>query len=98
MEIEFTQWRTFLSVKRSPRKTCPKWPSQRWQTISTRKPSGSMWRPTAPGEAEKQWDYAWEKVRKHAEVAFEKELDSAVKSSNTELADALRSWRKARDE
>jgi len=40
-EIELTQWRRFLGVKRSPSKTWPRWPRQFAQTISVREPSGS---------------------------------------------------------
>src|SRR5206468_6718640 len=47
-EIEFTQCRVFLAVNRSPTKTWPRWPAQAAHSISTRLPSGSGTRRTAP--------------------------------------------------
>ena len=48
-ETEFTQWRVFLGVKPSFRKTWPRWAPQRAQVISVRTPSASGVRRTAPG-------------------------------------------------
>ena len=49
IDTEFTQWRVFLGVKYSPSKTWPKCAPQFAQTISTRRPSASFTRLTAPG-------------------------------------------------
>src|SRR5665647_155564 len=49
MEIEFTQYRVFFSVKPSPENTCPKCAPQLAHTISVRLPSASVCRITAPG-------------------------------------------------
>lgn len=49
IEMELTQCRTFLEVKRSPRKTWPKCALQLAQLISIRTPSGSGDLLTAPG-------------------------------------------------
>lgn len=51
IDSEFTQWRMFLGVIRSPSNTWPRWPSQLAQTISTRFIPNeiSVWRRTAPG-------------------------------------------------
>jgi hypothetical protein len=49
MESEFTQWRVFLGVRYSPSKTWPKCAPQLAHTISTRRPSASGTRFTAPG-------------------------------------------------
>lgn len=51
-EIEFTQCLSSVGVlKPSPLNTCPRCPPQAVQVISTRLPSGSGWRDTAPGMA-----------------------------------------------
>src|ERR1700743_2462377 len=49
MDTEFTQWRTFFGVRYSPSNTWPRWAPQLAQTISTRRPSASGTRFTAPG-------------------------------------------------
>ena len=49
MDKEFTQCRVFLGVNLSPSKTWPKCASQLLQRISTRRPSASSKRLTAPG-------------------------------------------------
>jgi len=49
IDIEFTQWRIFFSVKPSPVNTCPRCPPQRAQAISVRMPSASKLLCTAPG-------------------------------------------------
>jgi ABC-2 type transport system permease protein len=66
-EIEFTQCRVFLAVKRSPRKTWPRWPPQEAHSISMRWPSGSSSRRTAPsiswsndGQPQPEWNFVSE--------------------------------------
>jgi len=49
IDTEFTQCRTFFGVRYSPSKTWPKCAPQLAQTISTRRPSASGTRFTAPG-------------------------------------------------
>jgi hypothetical protein len=49
IETELTQCRTFLGVRYSPSKTWPRCAPQLLQTISTRRPSASGTRFTAPG-------------------------------------------------
>src|ERR1700722_3503919 len=49
IETEFTQCRTFFGVRYSPSNTWPKCAPQLAQTISTRRPSASGMRFTAPG-------------------------------------------------
>src|SRR5690606_3744475 len=49
IDNEFTQCRVFFDVNLSPSNTCPRWASHLAQRISTRRPSASSTRFTAPG-------------------------------------------------